>query len=291
MRRFDLLQPTSVEETVALLGQYGEDARLLGGGAMLSILLRERLIAPKCLISVTDIPGLAGIDSDPDGLAIGGAATLHAIERSTLVRERWPVVAEAAHLIGNVRVRNVATMGGHLAQADVHLDLPPVLVGLNAQVEVHGPRGKRTVPVRDFFTGYYETVLATDEVIVSLRVPAATAGLQGVYLKYCSLSPNDWPTVGVAAFMRANNGRAADVRVVVGSVSERPLRLADTEGLLEGEMLTTSAIAEVGRHYAAAADPLPDARGSADYKREVAAVFVRRAIAAAAARVGLEVPA
>lgn len=289
MRRFDLLQPTSVVEAIALLDEHGDDARLLGGGAMLSILLRERLITPRYLISVTDIPGIAEISTEGDGVTIGGAATLRDIERSALLRERWPVVAEAAHLIGNVRVRNVATIGGHLAQADVHLDLPPALIALEAQVEVQGPRGKRTMPVGEFFTDYYETALAADELIVSLRLPEPPARLHGVYLKYCSLSPNDWPTVGVAAFLRAENGRAADVRIVVGSVSEHPLRLTEAEALMEGEVLSATMMAEVGRRYAAAADPLPDARGSAEYKLEVTAVYVRRAIAAVAARAGLEV--
>lgn len=286
MCAFDLLQPTSVDEAISLLDQR-EDSRLLAGGAMLAILLRERLIAPRCLVSVTDIPGLAHIALEGDDLSIGAAATLRAIEHSPVVRQTWPVLAEAAHLIGNVRVRNVATIGGHLAQADPHLDLPPVLMALGASVEAQGPGGRRTIPVADLFVGYYETCLASSEMLVGIRVPAPPSGLAGVYLKYCALSPNDWPTVGVAAFLRAVDGRAADVRIVVGSVSDRPLRLPEAEALLEGERPSGAAVREVARRYAEGADPLPDARGSAEYKREVTAVHVRRAVAAAAARAGL----
>lgn len=288
MRAFDLLQPTTIDEAVSLLEQHGEDARLLAGGAMLAILLRERLIAPRYLISVVGIAGLAGLSEDGNGLTIGAAATLRDIEHSPILLQTWPVLAEATHLIGNVRVRNMATIGGHLAHADVHLDLPPVLVALEATADIQGPAGRRAVALRDLFVGYYETCLAPDEILTGVQVPTPPPGLQGVYLKYCSLSPNDWPTVGVAAFMKAVDGRAADVRIVVGSVSERPLRLLEAEALLEGAPLRRSAIAEVGQRYAEAADPLPDARGSAEYKRGVTGVFARRAIAAAAARAGLE---
>lgn len=291
MRAFDLLQPGTVEEALEALHEYGDNARLIAGGAMLTILLRERLIDPTHLISLLDIPGLDEIASESGELRIGATATLRSIEQSLAVQRTCAVLSEAAHLVGNIRVRNVATIGGHLAQADVHLDLPPVLAALRAEVDVQARSGQRAIRVEDFFTGYYETSLAPDEMIVRLRVPVPPLNLRGAYLKYCSLSPNDWPTVGVAAFLQGLDGRASDVRIVVGSVSERPLRLPEAEAILEGERLQLSAIAEVGRRYAAAADPLPDHRGSVEYKREVTAVCVRRAIAAAAERAGLAIGA
>lgn len=287
MRAFDLLQPSSSEEAVALLERYGDEARLLGGGAMLTVLVREGLLAARYLISVTGIPGLDGITVEDGQVTIGAASTLRTVVRSSEVRERWSVLAEAAHLVGNVRVRNVGTIGGHLAQADVHLDLPPVLVALGAAVEIRGPGGPRIVPLADFFVGYYETVLGPDEMVASVTVPVPDPNLHGVYLKYCALSPNDWPTVGVAAFMRNDGGRALDVRVVAGSVAERPLRLTEAEALLEGESIGAETLREMGRRYAEAADPIADATGSAEYKREVTAVYVRRAIAVAGHRAGL----
>lgn len=287
MRAFDLLQPTTVDEAVGLLSQHGDEARLLAGGAMLTILLRERLIAPRYLVSILEIPRLADLSCDGQRLTVGAAATLGTIEQSAVVRYHWPVLAEAAHLVGNVRVRNVATIGGHLAHADPHLDLPPVLIALGASIEIEGPRRTRNVPLEDLFVGYYETSLAPDEMVVRVLVPTPRPGVHGAYLKYCSLSPNDWPTVGVAAVLRAEAERVADLRLVVGSVSDRPLRLPEVEALLEGEPLQPSAVAEAGRRYAAAADPISDLRGSADYKREVTAVYVRRAVMTAAARAGL----
>ena len=289
MRRFDLLEPTSVDEALELLATHGDESRLIAGGAMLAILLRERLIQPAYLISVTGIPWLDAIQRTPGWLRIGATATLRSLEHSSLVRDGWPVLAEAAALVGNVRVRNVGTVGGHLAHADVHLDLPPALIALGAEAEIRGPHGSRTVALSKFFVGYYETCMAPNEMLVGVQVPEPTPGLQGAYLKFCALSPNDWPTVGVAAFMRNTDGRPSDVRIVAGSVSERPLRLPEAEQLLEAEVLTASAIAEVSSQYAAAADPVPDARGSADYKRAVTEVFVRRAVMAAAEQAGVAV--
>lgn len=294
MRPFDLLEPTSVGEAISLLGQHGDEAQLIGGGMMLAILLRERLISPGVLISVLSIPGLSNVRGDGDGVHIGATATLSNIEKTSAVRERYSVLAEALRVVGNVRVRNVATIGGHLAQADVHLDLPPVLLALEAVVTAQGPHGQRDIPIDELVVGYYETSLAPDEMIVGVDLPAVPARLHGAYLKYCSLSPNDWPTVGVAAFIQASDGevsdgRPSDVRIVAGSVSERPLRLPDAEALLRGERLTSGAVAEVARRYAAAADPLPDVRGSVEYKRKMTEVYVRRAVAAAADRAGLDI--
>lgn len=289
MERFDLLQPTGVDEAIVLLAQHGEDARLIAGGAMLMPLLRQRVIAPRYLVSVVDIPGLSAIELRGDGLVLGAAATLRAIERSVAVRGRYPVLSEALRLVGNVRVRNVATIGGHLAQADIHLDLPPVLLALDASVRTRSPRGERLIPLEDLFLGYYETCLAADEMIVSVHLPAPSSNLYGAYLKYCSLSPNDWPTVGVAAFLKIDNGRVADARLVVGCVSDRPLRVPSAEVLLRGERPARPILAEAARRYAAAAEPVADIRGSVDYKRRVTEVYVRRAIEAAAARAGASI--
>ncbi len=307
-----------------MIAQHGDEARLIGGGAMLMILLRERLIDPRYLISVLNIAGLDDISADADGMSVGATATLGAMERSARMRERYPVLAEALRLVGNVRVRNVATIGGHLAQADIHLDLPPVLVALEASVVARGPGGERRIPLNELVVGYYETALAPDEMLVSVRIPAPPARLRGVYLKYCSLTPNDWPTVGVAAFIEREDGqdgdgqggdgqredrqaddgqaddrqasggepadgRAGNVRIVVGSVSERPLRLPEAEALLRGDRLTRGALTEVARRYAAAAEPLADVRGSVEYKRTITEVYVRRAVEAAAARAGLSI--
>ncbi len=289
MRRFDLLEPTSIDEAAALLAEHGDDARLIGGGAMLSILLRQRLIAPAYLISTTSISGLNELTSNGQGVRIGGATTLRAIERSEAMQRDYPVLVDALRRVGNVRVRNVATIGGHLAQADIHLDLPPVLIAYGATVIARGLAGERRIPLEEFFVGYYETALAPDEMIVALEVAPPDPPLRGVYLKFCSLSPNDWPTVGVAVLLRPGGAGVGEARLVVGSVSDRPLRLADAEARLADGGLSSEVIHEVGRAYADAANPLDDVRGSVAYKRRVTGVMVERAIRAAAVQAGIAI--
>jgi carbon-monoxide dehydrogenase medium subunit len=145
-----------------------------------------------------------------------------------------------------------------------------------------GRRGERRIPLEDLFVAYYETSLAPDELIVAVEVAPPDPGLRGVYVKFCSLSPNDWPTVGVAAFLRTEGDRIAEARVVVGSVSERPLRLPEVEARLADGPLTSASIAEVSQAYMDASDPDADVRGSVAYKRRVTNVVVQRAIRAAA---------
>ena len=179
MRTFDLLQPATLEEAVQLSAHHGDEARFVAGGAMLMILLRQRVLEPRYLISLTGVPELAGVSRDAEGLHFGAATTIRTIERSPPFREAYPVLAEAAHLVGNVRVRNVATIGGHLAQADAHLDLPPVLLALGASVDARGPAGTRRIPLDSFLVGYYETALQPAEMVVAVNLPTPPSDLRG----------------------------------------------------------------------------------------------------------------
>jgi carbon-monoxide dehydrogenase medium subunit len=287
MRAFDLLQPRTTDEAIALLNQYGDDAQIVAGGAMLLILMQQGLMNPEVLISISDIDELGAVTESDDGLRIGATATLRQIEQSALVAEGYPVLREAMLQVANVRVRNVATLGGHLAHSDPHLDLPPVLVALGASVQLRGANGDRDMPVAELFTGHYENALEPGEMIVAIRLPKPDRAWYGTYLKYCSLTPTDWPTVGVAAIVRANGDRIGDARVVAGSVAERPLRLPEVEAMLAGESLSGEILDEVSTRYAAAAEPLADVRGSEEYKRKMTGVFVKRAIREAARRAGL----
>lgn len=286
VRAFDLYEPGTVQEAIDLLNS-SDNAVIMGGGAVLTFLIQQRLAAPGRVIDVTRIPVLHGISEQDGRLHIRASTTVREIERSALVRKRLPVLAEAARLVGNVRVRNVATLGGHIAQADVHQDLPPVLTALGAEIELTGPSGVRALAISDFLLGYYETALAPGEMITGASIPIPSEDLQGVYLKYCAISQHDWPTLGVCAFMENAGGRPQHVRVVAGAVSDRPLRVVEAEALLENEGLQATVLAEVANRYARAADPVEDARGSAAYKRHVTGVYVRRALQAAAGRAGV----
>jgi len=287
MRAFDLLQPRTTDEAIALLTKHGDDSQIVAGGAMLLILMQQGLVSPSVLISLSDIDELGGLTESDDELRIGATATLREIEQSALVAERYPILREALLQLANVRVRNVATLGGHLAHSDPHMDLPPVLVALGASVELRGAHGARDMPLAELFTGHYENALQPGEMIVSLKLPGSDQKWYGTYLKYCSLTPTDWPTVGVAAMVRADHGRIAEARVVAGSVAERPLRLPEAEAMLVGVTPSQGVLEEVGARYAAAADPLADVRGSEEYKRKMTGVFVKRAIREAARRAGL----
>jgi aerobic carbon-monoxide dehydrogenase medium subunit len=289
MRPFDLFQPRTTTEAIGLLQEHGDDAQIVAGGAMLLILMQQGLVSPGVLVSVNDIDELGGCENRDGALVIGATATLRQIEQSSLVADRFTILREALLQVANVRVRNVATLGGHLAHSDPHLDLPPVLVALGASVQLRGSGGSRELPVEDFFTGHYENALEPGEMIVSIIVPPPQPGWHGTYLKYCSLTPTDWPTVGVAAMVRVDAHRIAEARIVAGSVAERPLRLTEAEALLMGQLPTPELLGEVGAAYAAAADPLADVRGSEEYKRKVTGVFVKRAIGEAARRAGVAV--
>jgi carbon-monoxide dehydrogenase medium subunit len=278
--RFDVLRPRTVEEAIELLERYAGDARPIAGGTALTILLRQRLVAPRALISIERLPGLDGIVEEGDSIRIGALVTHRQVELSPLVRTRIPVLATTFAKVANVRVRNVATVGGVLAEADYASDPPPVFLALDAEVEAHGPSGRRVIPIRDFFVGFYETALEPSEVITSVRIPLPGPDTHAVYHKFQTRSSEDRPCLGVVASLRlASNGRTCeDLRVAVGAATEIPLRLTDVEGSVRGRDVTDSMLREVADRYVQAADTLDDMRGSAWYRREMIRVWVRRAV-------------
>jgi carbon-monoxide dehydrogenase medium subunit len=196
-----------------------------------------------------------------------------------------PVITHALRRLSNVRVRNVATLGGHLAHADPHMDLPPVLVALDAAVTVAGPRGERTVAVADLIRGYLETGLAGNELITRLDVPAP-AGTRTAYLKVTTRSADDWPALGIAASLEMDGpemdgGTIRAAHLVLSAATDRPVRLAAAEASLAGAAPDDKSLARAGEAAAAEADVIGDARGSAPYKRALVRVYTARAIRAA----------
>jgi aerobic carbon-monoxide dehydrogenase medium subunit len=183
--------------------------------------------------------------------------------------------------LSNVRVRSVATLGGHLAHGDPHMDLPPILMTLSARVRAVGRGGERWIDMNDFPVGYYQTALAKDELIAEVEVPPQPAGVRTWYAKYTALSADDWPTVGVAVWYRVESDRIAEARVAVSAATERPLRVAAAEASLVGASPVPDAFARAADAAAADVEPLADIRGSAAYKREMVRVHVRRALAQA----------
>ena len=275
----DFLQPRSIPEAIELLDRYGDEAKVVAGATALTIMLRNRLIAPRALVAIGGLPGLDGIEQAEGAIRLGALATHRAVELSPLVRQAIPVLASTFGRVANVRVRNAATVGGVLAEADYASDPPAVFLALDAEVEAVGPNGTRTIPVRDFFLGFYETALAPDEIVTGVRVPVPAEGTRAVYEKFVTRSSEDRPCVGVAAAVRLGaDGKCEDLRVAVGATTETPQRFPDFEALAHGQELTAELAETIGERYAEAVDPISDLRGSAWYRREMVRVWVRRAL-------------
>jgi carbon-monoxide dehydrogenase medium subunit len=281
MIAFELVEPGTLAEALSLLDPDDHTVRPIAGGTALMLMMKSGVFEPTRLVSLARLEGFSGIDTLPDGsLRIGAMTPLAVMEHSPLVAAHAPVIVEAMRRLANVRVRNVACIGGALAHGDPHMDMPPLLASLGAEVIVAGPAGERSIPVQQLYLGYYETVLGKDELIREVRIPAL-AGRRAAYLKCTTRSADDWPALGVALNAHLDNGQLSGVRIVLGAVTEKPTRLAEAESLLEGRVLDPARIAQACDAAAAAVDPQSDARGSAAYKRQLVRVYVGRAIAAA----------
>jgi aerobic carbon-monoxide dehydrogenase medium subunit len=277
IRSFELLQPRSVDEAIELLAKHGDDARPIGGGTTLIILMKQRALYYPYLVDLQSIPGLDQISRESDGVRIGALATHRTVELSPLIRQAFPAIAEAFSQIGNVRVRQTASVGGNLAHADYRLDPPPPLLVLGTMVNAMGPNGSRTIPIKDFFRGLYETALEPGELIVDVKIPFMPPDSKAVYLRYSSLSGNDWPCLGVAALAVGQNGRCRELRLALGGVAATPLLIEGLD-LVKDQSLDDSVIDKLLDVVDEQISPSSDLRGSEWYKRKMVRVFVKKAI-------------
>ncbi|MHA6631477.1 FAD binding domain-containing protein [Pseudonocardia sichuanensis] len=271
-------RPASTVEACALLAADPWGAKAIAGGTAVVLMMRQGLISPDALVALWQIPGLDTITRNDGVLRIGASTTLAAVAASPLVRENAPSLAHACSVVGNPRIRNVATLGGNLAEADYASDPPATLASLGARCRVVGPAGERLIPVRELITGFYETALDHAELITHVEVPLPARGRRAVYLKYRSRSSEDRPCVGVAARVDVAAGRITELEVVVAAVAPTLQRAPAVLESAAGEVLDRGLADRVARAYAAAVDPLDDARGSAWYRRRMVGVFVRRAL-------------
>ena len=277
IRSFELLQPHSLPEAVGLLQKHGDDARAIGGGTTLVILMKQRALYYPYLVDLQTIAGLNEIKKESDGVRIGALTTHRMIELSPLIRQAFPMVAQAFSQIGNVRVRQTASVGGNLAHADYRLDPPPPLLVLGAQVTAYGPNGARTIPLKDFFRGLYETVLESGEILTEVKIPPMPANGKAAYLRYSTLSANDWPCVNVAAFLQKKNGRCQELRVALGGVAATPLLISGLE-FANDQTLDDAVMAKILTAVEEQISPSSDLRGSDWYKRKMARLFTKKAI-------------
>ena len=267
----DWHEPRSLDEVLSLRAEHGEEATIIAGGSFLGIIMNQGFFAPTRLVALRNVPDLDHVEVGDGVLRLGAMATHRAVERSGVVKDGWPTLAFNFSVVASPRVRNQATVGGVVADADYASDPPSMLAALRARVVARSVRGEREIPMEEFVLGHYETALEDDELVTEVRVPRGHG--RSVYRKFRSRSSEDRPCVSVAA-VRENGG----LRVVVGAVAERPQYFPEVCAIAEGERLDGELAAEVGRRYAEEIQPLSDSRGSARYRRRVIAVEVRRAL-------------
>jgi carbon-monoxide dehydrogenase medium subunit len=274
---FDYQRPTTIDEAIALLAQHGDDAKVLAGGHSLIPAMKLRLARPRVVVDIARIPSLSEIREVGGRIAIGALATHRAIESSALVKAKCPLLAETAGVIGDVQVRNKGTIGGSLAHADPAADYPAAILALDAEIDVVGPKGRRTVQAVDFFVDLMQTVLAADELITEIRVPATARTV--AYVK-TEQKASGFALAGVAVVAGADG-----IRIGVTGVAPKAYRAAAAEQALAGQ--TSPSVETIALAAARAADgvePLGDIHASASFRAHLAQVNVRHAIEKALAR-------
>jgi carbon-monoxide dehydrogenase medium subunit len=281
---FDYYRAKSVDEAHRLLKAH-PGAKLLAGGHSLLPLMKLRLSRPPAVVDIGKVAELSGITLKGDTLRIGALTTHEQLASSADVRKAAPALAEAAAMVGDQAVRNRGTIGGNVAHADPASDLPTVLVAADAKVVALGPGGERTIDAATFFKGLMETALADDEVLTAVLIPVLKAGEGAAYVKF-SHPASRYAVVGAAAFLAVRDGSCQSARVAVGGLVPRATRAGSVEAALAGQKLSAESIAKAADKIGGdlGADVLGDIYASAEYRRAMAAVFVRRAIAAAADR-------
>jgi aerobic carbon-monoxide dehydrogenase medium subunit len=280
---FDYHAPQSLDEAIALLAKNGGSAKVLAGGQSLIPAMRFRLATPEVLIDINGIRQLDYLREQNGYLAIGALARETALEESPLIAERYPLLLDTAKVVADPLVRQRATIGGNLAHADPANDHPATMLAYGAQVVARGPKGERVIGIDDFFTGLFESALVEGEILTEIRIPSPKPGSSGAYLKI-ERKVGDYATTGVAVQLELSGDVCKAIRIGLTNVNPTPMRALEAESRLLGQRLTDADLEDAGRLAAAACDPSSDLRGSADYKRDVTRVVLKRAIRLAQSR-------
>jgi carbon-monoxide dehydrogenase medium subunit len=281
---FDYFRAASLEEAVGLLEQYGDDARALAGGQSLIPLMKLRLANPTVLVDLNPVPGLDYVRTDDGSVRIGALARHADVEQWDQLPSLLPMVQDAVVLVGDAQVRNLGTVVGAMAEADPGGDWGPVVLALGGELSCVGPGGARTIPATDFFTDYYTTALEPTEIITELRLRLPPAGSGGAYLKL-ERRAGDFAVVGVAVQLAVDPaGACQEIGIGLSGVGPTPIKPTAAEAILRGSALDDAAIDEAVRAIEDAIDPASDVRASAEYRRDMAGVYFRRALQRARSR-------
>jgi carbon-monoxide dehydrogenase medium subunit len=270
MAPFELAEPRSFAEAFPLLDDEG--ARPMSGGTALMLMMKAGVLRPTRLVSLRRL-SLSGIRIENGALRIGAVTAMRELEKSGEVRRGWPVITRTLRTLANVRVRNVATIGGALAHGDPHMDLPPLLAALGATVTIAGAKGQRKAAVESLYAGYLETTLERGELITEVQIPALD-GRRAAYLKCTTRSADDWPALGMAVVLDAKKREAS---IVVSAATDRPTRLSRVEAMLKGRDIDEKLLGEAAE-AARAIDIEGDLHGSAAYKKHLIGVYLKRAV-------------
>jgi carbon-monoxide dehydrogenase medium subunit len=280
-----LVRPQTMDEALSEREQHGNDALPIAGGQSLLVMLRNKLIDPQVLLDLEPLGELRGLQRQGQAVSIGAMTTFFELLSSTEVRSAIPILAQAAANVGSTAIRNLGTIGGNLCHNEPGADLPPALLALNASVELRSRKATRKVALTEFFRGFFETAVAPEEILLRVEIPALPRGAHAAYVKH-SISPEDLAIAGVAVVLipdEKNADAAREVRIGLGGVAPVPLRAQKAEAALNGNALTADTIRAAAEIAASEAEPMSDPHASADYRRKMVKVLVRRAIAAAMA--------
>ena len=283
--QFEYSAPQTLDEAISLLGEHGPDAVVLAGGQSLIPLMKLQLALPEHVVDINGIAGLSGISEDNGFLRIGSLTRENDLERSEIVRSRYPILYDTAVVIADPLVRNMATVGGNLAHGDPANDHPATMLALGAQVAAVGPAGERVIPVSDFFEGPLTTALDHGEILTEIRIPTPPAGSGGAYLKL-ERKVGDYAIAGVAALVTVADGVCQQAGIGLTNVGSTPVKSGAAESFLMGKRLDDDTIREAARLASQDADPTADLRGSEEYKRDMVRVLAGRALRLALERAG-----
>jgi carbon-monoxide dehydrogenase medium subunit len=279
MHAFDYRAPDSLAGALAELEEAGDDGKVIAGGTALVILMMQRLVRPRRVISLRGVAGLDLIEIADGRVRIGALATHRDVEMSPVIRTRLPVLAETLSRVATLRIRNVATIGGCLAHGDPNQDPPVSLLAMDARVRIAERGGERQLPLEQFFVDYYQTALQPGEVVVGLDIPLPPPDSASAFHKFLPRTADDYATVAVAATITLTpEGLCREARIGLGALGPTPLRARGAEAILAGERLSDRLLAAAAEAAMRIVDPIADGRGSADYKRRMAGVFTRRAL-------------
>jgi aerobic carbon-monoxide dehydrogenase medium subunit len=283
---FEYLRPKTVPEVVALLQQYGDEAKILSGGQSLIPMMKLRLARPGYLIDINRISGLAHITEEGGYLKIGGLTREAELESSPVIRSKYPIIVDTAHVIADPQVRNLATVGGNLAHGDPANDHPATMVALGAQIVATGPGGERIIPIEDFFLSLFSTALKKDEILTEIRIPIPPPRSGGAYFKL-ERKVGDFATAAVAAQVTLDDkGACQKVGIGLTNVGPTPVKARKAEEFLRGKKLDETNIRQAAQLAADESEPSADLRGPVEYKKGLVKELTKRALSRALERAG-----